>query len=77
MAIDKLRLILGDQLNVNHSWFETSDDTVLYVLMEIRPESEYVKHHIQKIAGIFQAMRIFAGACILREAKDRNQSRQL
>jgi len=61
MAIDKLRLILGDQLNVNHSWFETSDDTVLYVLMEIRPESEYVKHHIQKIAGIFQAMRIFAG----------------
>ena len=28
--------------------------------MEIRPESEYVKHHIQKIAGIFAAMRHFA-----------------
>ena len=56
----ELRLILGDQLNLQHSWFHKVDDQVLFVLMEIRPESEYVKHHIQKIVGIFSAMRAFA-----------------
>lgn len=55
-----LRLILGDQLHQQHSWFQETDPEVLYVLMEIRPESEYVTHHIQKIVGIFQAMRAFA-----------------
>lgn len=54
-----LRLILGDQLNINHSWFSSTHDETLYVLMEIKPESEYVTHHIQKIVGIFQAMRTF------------------
>lgn len=53
-----LRLILGDQLNHEHSWFQEKD--WLYVLMEVKPESEYVTHHIQKIVGIFQAMRCFA-----------------
>lgn len=55
-----LRLLLGDQLSAQHSWFEQVDDQVWYVLMEIRPESEYVQHHIQKILGIFAAMRAFA-----------------
>lgn len=55
-----LRLILGDQLNLQHSWLQEVDDRVLYVLMEIEPESAYVKHHIQKIVGIFGAMRQFA-----------------
>ncbi len=55
----KLRLILGDQLNENHSWFQTIDSDVLYVMMEIKPESAYVVHHIQKITGIFAAMRQF------------------
>lgn len=55
-----LRLILGDQLNSQHSWLSTVDEQVLYVLMEIRPESEYVIHHIQKTVGIFGAMRQFA-----------------
>lgn len=54
-----LRLILGDQLNAQHSWFQQVDHQVLYVLMEIEPESAYVKHHIQKIIGIFGAMRQF------------------
>ena len=31
-----------------------------YVLMEIRQETDYVKHHIQKIAAFFAAMRNFA-----------------
>lgn len=56
----KLRLILGDQLHHNHSWLEEKNSSILYVLMEIRPESEYVTHHIQKIVAIFSAMRSFA-----------------
>jgi len=55
-----LRLILGDQLNSNHSWYETIDDSVTYVLMEIRTETDYAKHHIQKIVGFFAAMQEFA-----------------
>jgi deoxyribodipyrimidine photolyase-related protein len=55
-----LRLILGDQLNSNHSWFLTTDDSVTYVMMEIRTETDYATHHIQKIAGFFSAMRNFA-----------------
>ena len=55
-----LRLILGDQLNSNHSWFKSVDDTVVYVLMEIRSETDYAMHHIQKIVGFFSAMQSFA-----------------
>jgi deoxyribodipyrimidine photolyase-related protein len=59
-----IRLILGDQLSLNHSWFQTVDDSILYVLMEIRSETSYVRHHIQKILGIFMAMRQFASHLI-------------
>jgi deoxyribodipyrimidine photolyase-related protein len=55
-----LRLILGDQLNSNHSWFQTKEDSTTYVLMEIRSETDYAIHHIQKIAGFFSAMQHFA-----------------
>ncbi len=55
-----LRLILGDQLNSNHSWFKSIDDTVTYVLMEIRTETDYATHHIQKVVGFFTAMQNFA-----------------
>ena len=55
-----LRLILGDQLNPCHSWFNTVDDGVVYVLMEIRQETDYVRHHAQKILAILAAMRDFA-----------------
>lgn len=55
-----LRLILGDQLNENHSWFKHPDKNVTYVLMEIRQETDYVRHHIQKVAAFFTAMRAFA-----------------
>lgn len=58
----KLRLILGDQLNAAHSWFNKKDDQVLYVMMEIRQETDYVRHHVQKIIGFFLAMRGFAVA---------------
>jgi len=55
-----LRLILGDQLNPRHSWFSAGDPGRVYVLMEIRQETDYVRHHAQKVLGIFAAMRDFA-----------------
>ena len=55
-----LRLILGDQLNPEHSWFSARDEQVIYVLMEVRQETDYVLHHAQKIIAIFAAMRDFA-----------------
>ena len=64
-----LRLLLGDQLNPGHSWFATQDDGVVYVLMEVRQETDYVLHHAQKILAIFAAMRDLAGH--LRQAGHR------
>lgn len=55
-----LRLILGDQLNRNHSWYQTVDEKVTYVMAEMRQETDYVKHHIQKVVGFFLSMRNFA-----------------
>lgn len=54
-----IRLILGDQLNEQHSWFSTVDDSVVYVLMEMQQETNYVAHHIQKVVAFFAAMRNF------------------
>lgn len=58
----RLRLILGDQLNAQHSWFAQRDDQCLYVIAELLQETGYVKHHIQKICGFFLAMEQFAAA---------------
>lgn len=55
-----LRLILGDQLNIQHSWFQEQTPNILYTLMEIKTESEYCTHHIQKVIGFFTAMRDFS-----------------
>ena len=55
-----LRLVLGDQLNPLHSWFGEVRADVVYVLMEVRSETDYVHHHAQKVLGIFAAMREFA-----------------
>ena len=55
-----LRLILGDQLNINHSWFKKVDASVTYLLMEVRSETDYARHHIQKVIGFFAAMQSFA-----------------
>ncbi len=62
-----LRLILGDQLNSQHSWFKTIDNSITYVLMEIRTETDYATHHIQKIVGFFAAMRHFANELIEKQ----------
>ncbi len=55
-----LRFILGDQLNHNHSWFQTTDENVIYLMAEMRQETDYVKHHIQKVVAFFLSMRNFA-----------------
>ena len=65
--IKTLRLILGDQLNHQHSWFKEVNHNITYVLMEIRQETDYVSHHIQKVVGFFAAMQNFA-----RELKNKN-----
>lgn len=67
-SVDKIhtiRLILGDQLNLDHSWLQKVDPEVLYILMEVRSETDYVMHHIQKVIAFFIAMRRFAD--VLRE----------
>jgi len=55
-----LKLILGDQLNCQHSWFRHTRPDVVFVLMEVRQETDYVLHHAQKIIAIFAAMRDLA-----------------
>lgn len=57
-----LRLILGDQLNSNHSWYKKVDNNITYVMMEVRTETDYAQHHIQKVVGFFAAMQAFANA---------------
>ncbi|QYF92333.1 cryptochrome/photolyase family protein [Massilia sp. PAMC28688] len=57
-----LRLILGDQLNPLHSWLQERRSDVIYTLMEVRQETDYVVHHAQKVIAIFAAMRDFARA---------------
>ncbi|MFL2586533.1 MAG: cryptochrome/photolyase family protein [Flavobacteriaceae bacterium] len=56
----EIRLILGDQLNEKHLWFTELKDDVCYVMFEMRQETDYVKHHIQKVVAFFAAMRSFA-----------------
>jgi len=54
-----LRLILGDQLNSQHSWFQHPDPAITFCMMEVREEATYVTHHVQKILAFFSAMRAF------------------
>ncbi|MGL4717272.1 MAG: cryptochrome/photolyase family protein [Aeromonas sp.] len=58
----ELCLILGDQLNADHSWFRTQDPAVCYLLAELRQETDYCRHHRQKVLAFFAAMRAFAVA---------------
>lgn len=56
----ELRLVLGDQLNAGHSWFVLPDSQVLYIMCELRSETDYALHHVQKVVAFFMAMRLFA-----------------
>jgi deoxyribodipyrimidine photolyase-related protein len=56
-----LRLVLGDQLSDGLSALRGLDASTDVVLMaEVSDEATYVKHHKQKIALVFAAMRQFA-----------------
>ena len=60
MQYRTIRLVLGDQLNINHAWFQRVEPDVLYVIAELHQETRYVKHHIQKVCAFFMAMESFA-----------------
>lgn len=55
-----IRWILGDQLNEKHSWFSETDDSILYVIAELQQETNYTRHHVQKLCAFFAAMEHFA-----------------
>lgn len=55
-----LRLILGDQLNPEYRWFKQVDADIVYLMFEMRQETDYVIHHAQKVVSIFAAMRQFS-----------------
>ncbi|MDV5167782.1 cryptochrome/photolyase family protein [Photobacterium rosenbergii] len=55
-----LRLLLGDQLNNKHSWFQDVDHSTVYVIAELPQEMDYASHHIQKIQAFFLAMQHMA-----------------
>ena len=67
----RLRLILGDQLNHKHTWYNDADTDIVYFMAEMRQETDYVSHHIQKVIAFFEAMRNFAdwleerGNCVI------------
>ena len=60
----KLRLILGDQLNAEHSWFTKVDPDCTIIMAELKQESNYVTHHIQKVVAFFTSMRSFSAFLI-------------
>ncbi|CCN46696.1 putative deoxyribodipyrimidine photolyase related protein [Vibrio nigripulchritudo MADA3029] len=60
MKTKTIRLILGDQLNYQHSWYQNIDDSILYVITELKQETDYTKHHIQKVCAFFSAMESFS-----------------
>ena len=64
-----LRLILGDQLDIQHRWFEQTDAEILYLIAELGQEATYVRHHVQKLCAFFAAMEQFA---IALEARGHN-----
>ena len=55
-----LRLVLGDQLTRGIAALRDYADGDIVLMAEVADETTYVKHHKQKIAFIFSAMRHFA-----------------
>ena len=60
LGASTLRLVLGDQLNSQHHWYQEVDDSVVYLLAELRQETDYAQHHIQKVCAFFAAMEEFS-----------------
>jgi len=59
--VERIILVLGDQLNEQISSLDGADRATDLILMaEVRDEASYVLHHPKKIAFTFSAMRKFA-----------------
>lgn len=59
--VKTLRFVLGDQLHPRVSSLGDLDpDADVVLMVEVRDEATYVRHHKQKIAFLFSAMRHFA-----------------
>ena len=59
-ACERLCFLLGDQLNVQHEWFDHVEPDTLFVLAELYQEASYVRHHVQKVVAFFDAMAALA-----------------
>jgi len=59
-SVTSISLILGDQLNHQHSWYTEPREDTLFVIAELHEEASYVPHHAQKICAFFLAMQKFA-----------------
>ena len=55
-------LVLGDQLSDSLSSLNLLEPEDVVLMAEVWSEASYVKHHKQKIALVFSAMRHFADA---------------
>ncbi len=67
MAVDTLRVVLGDQLSASVSALSGLDPAHDVVLMaEVMGECTYVPHHLKKIVLVLSAMRHFAQALTAR-----------
>ena len=58
--VNKLRLILSDQLSSSISSLNDIEQDDVVLMCEVIQEATYVKHHPKKIAFLFAAMRHFA-----------------
>lgn len=64
--VRRLRLLREDQLDRRHNWFREASPETLYLLMELRSETDPVLLHAQKLIALFSAMRAFAGELAAR-----------
>ena len=48
MKTKRIRLILGDQLNYQHSWFRQVDESKLYLKQELKQETDYDQQTIKE-----------------------------
>jgi deoxyribodipyrimidine photolyase-related protein len=78
-----LRLVLGDQLNHHHSWWNDDPSTYTVLMCECLSETGYARHHVQKVVAFFVAMRAFArwleeekGAKVIYYTLDHAENRQ-
>ena len=55
-----LRLVQGDQFDPQHDWYRELRPDMVYLLLEMRRETDYAVHHAQEVIAIFAAMRDFA-----------------